>query len=381
MQNRVIVHMDLDSFFVSVERLYDNSLLNKPIVIGGTSDRGVVAACSYEARKFGVHSAMPIKMAKRLCPNAIYLSGDFDKYSSNSKAVTEIIKENVPLFEKTSIDEFYIDMSGMDKFYSSSLLINDIKNKIKRELGLPISYGISKNKTVSKIATTESKPNGNLIIKYGSEIGFLAPLTVNKIPMVGSVTYKSLRQLGIKYIRTIQELDPQILLNVLGKNGATIWQKANGIDNTPVVPYYDQKSISSERTFEVDTTDYDKLERDIIRMTEQLTHSLRNKSKLTAEVSVKIRYSDFNTNTKQIRINPSNMDHILIPKVKDIFRNLYNKRLLVRLIGVRFSKLSDGAYQINMFEDKSEMIKLYQTLDKLNNRYGNKTVRRAIGIK
>jgi DNA polymerase-4 len=373
--------MDLDSFFVSVERLYDNSLLNKPIVIGGTSDRGVVAACSYEARKFGVHSAMPIKMAKRLCPNAIYLSGDFDKYSSNSKAVTEIIKENVPLFEKTSIDEFYIDMSGMDKFYSSSLLINDIKNKIKRELGLPISYGISKNKTVSKIATTESKPNGNLIIKYGSEIGFLAPLTVNKIPMVGSVTYKSLRQLGIKYIRTIQELDPQILLNVLGKNGATIWQKANGIDNTPVVPYYDQKSISSERTFEVDTTDYDKLERDIIRMTEQLTHSLRNKSKLTAEVSVKIRYSDFNTNTKQIRINPSNMDHILIPKVKDIFRNLYNKRLLVRLIGVRFSKLSDGAYQINMFEDKSEMIKLYQTLDKLNNRYGNKTVRRAIGIK
>ncbi|MCT4636112.1 MAG: DNA polymerase IV [Bacteroidales bacterium] len=381
MQNRVIVHMDLDSFFVSVERLYDNSLLNKPIVIGGTSDRGVVAACSYEARKFGVHSAMPIKMAKRLCPNAIYLSGDFDKYSSNSKAVTEIIKENVPLFEKTSIDEFYIDMSGMDKFYSSSLLINDIKTKIKKELGLPISYGISKNKTVSKIATTESKPNGNMIIKYGSEIGFLAPLTVNKIPMVGSVTYKSLRQLGIKYIRTIQELNPQILLNVLGKNGATIWQKANGIDNTPVVPYYDQKSISSERTFEVDTTDYNKLERDIIRMTEQLTHSLRNKSKLTAEVSVKIRYSDFNTNTKQIRVNPSNMDHILIPKVKDIFRNLYNKRLLVRLIGVRFSKLSDGAYQINMFEDKSEMIKLYQTLDKLNNRYGDKTVRRAIGIK
>lgn len=381
MQNRVIVHMDLDSFFVSVERLYDNSLLNKPIVIGGTSDRGVVAACSYEARKFGVHSAMPIKMAKRLCPNAIYLSGDFDKYSSNSKAVTEIIKENVPLFEKTSIDEFYIDMSGMDKFYSSSLLINDIKTKIKRELGLPISYGISKNKTVSKIATTESKPNGNMIIKYGSEIGFLAPLTVNKIPMVGSVTYKSLRQLGIKYIRTITELNPQILLNILGKNGATIWQKANGIDNTPVVPYYDQKSISSERTFEVDTTDYNKLERDIIRMTEQLTHSLRNKSKLTAEVSVKIRYSDFNTNTKQIRVNPSNMDHILIPKVKDIFRNLYNKRLLVRLIGVRFSKLSDGAYQINMFEDKSEMIKLYQTLDKLNNRYGDKTVRRAIGIK
>ncbi len=373
--------MDLDSFFVSVERLYDKSLLNKPIVIGGTSDRGVVAACSYEARKFGVHSAMPIKMAKRLCPNAIYLSGDFDKYNTNSKAVTEIIKGRVPLFEKTSIDEFYVDMSGMDKFYNSSLLINDIKKKIKKELGLPISYAISKNKTVSKIATTESKPNGNMIIKYGSEIGFLAPLTVNKIPIVGSVTYKNLRQLGIKYIKTIQELDPQILLNVLGKNGTAIWQKANGIDNTPVVPYYDQKSLSTERTYEIDTTDYNKIERDIVNMTEQLTYSLRKKNKLTGEISVKIRYSDFNTNTKQVKVNSSNMDHILIPKIKEILKSLYTKRLLVRLVGIRFSKLSDGAYQINMFEDRSEMIKLYQTLDKLNNRYGNKTVRRAIGIK
>ncbi|NNK40050.1 MAG: DNA polymerase IV, partial [Winogradskyella sp.] len=296
---RAIVHMDLDTFFVSCERLLDSRLNGKPVLIGGTSDRGVVASCSYEARKFGVHSAMPMRMAKQLCPEAIVLRGNTGIYTKFSKNVTEVIKESVPLYEKSSIDEFYIDLTGMDKFFGCHKLASELRQRIIKETGLPISFGLSVNKTVSKIATGEAKPNNEIRILTGTEKPFLAPLSVKKIPMVGKVTYKSLCDLGVKRIQTVQEMPKDLMYKVLGKNGLVIWKKANGIDNTPVVQYHERKSISTERTFGQDTTDVAKLKGLVIAMAENLAYQLRRGNKLTACVTFKIRYSDFQTYTQQ----------------------------------------------------------------------------------
>ncbi len=377
---RSILHMDMDTFFVSCERLLDSRLKAKPILVGGTSDRGVVAACSYETRKFGVHSGMPMRMAKDLCPEAIVIHGNHKMYSECSHAVTEIIHEKVPLYEKSSIDEFYIDLTGMDKFFGCMKLASEIRQKIIKETGLPISFGLSENKTVSKVATGEAKPNNQLRVDYGFEKPFLAPLSVRKVPMIGQKTYRSLRNLGVSKIKTLQEMPVEVMERVFGKNGYFIWKKANGIDNTPVIQYSERKSISTERTFERDTIDVVKLESILTAMTEQLGFTLRKDNKLTACVAVKLRYSDFNTYTQQKRIPYTSADHILIPIVKDIFKKLYSRRLLVRLIGVRFSHLVGGNYQVNLFQDTAEFIRLYQALDRMKKRYGPRAVMRAEGM-
>jgi DNA polymerase-4 len=372
--------MDLDTFFVSCERLIDSKLNGKPVLIGGTSDRGVVASCSYEARRFGIHSAMPMRMAKQLCPEAIVLRGNTGIYSKYSDMVTEIIKEDVPLYEKSSIDEFYIDLSGMDKFFGCHQLASELRSRIIKETGLPISFGLSINKTVSKIATGEAKPNNQIRIDSGLEKPFLAPLSVRKIPMVGEVTYKSLCDLGIKRIKTVQEMPFEMMSKVLGKNGSSIWKKANGIDNSPVVQYQERKSISTERTFDRDTTDVTKLKTILTAMAQELTYQLRNGNKLTACVSVKIRYSDFQTYTMQKRIPYSASDHSIFPVVFDLFRKLYQRRLLVRLIGVNFSHLVEGGHQINLFEDNDKVINLYQAMDRIRKRYGSRAVINASGL-
>jgi len=380
LNERNILHMDLDTFFVSCERLIDSKLNNKPVLIGGTSDRGVVASCSYEARRFGIHSAMPMRMAKQLCPEAVILRGNSGIYSKYSTMVTDIIKENVPLYEKSSIDEFYIDLSGMDKFYGSYKLASELRHKVIKETGLPISFGLSINKTVAKIATGEAKPNNQIKIHKGDEKPFLAPLSVRKIPMVGKVTYKSLCDLGIKRIRTVQEMPYEMMSKVLGKNGGSIWKKANGIDNAPVVQYQERKSISTERTFNRDTTDVSKLKTIITAMTQELTYQLRNGNKLTACVSVKIRYSDFQTYTMQKRIPYSASDHIIFPIIMELFKRLYQRRLLVRLVGVNFSHLVEGGQQINLFEDCDKVISLYQAMDRIRKRYGSRAVINASGM-
>jgi DNA polymerase-4 len=372
--------MDLDTFFVSCERMLDRRLIGKPILIGGTSDRGVVASCSYEARTFGIHSAMPMRMAKMLCPEAIVLRGNSGVYSNFSKDVTEVIKESVPIYEKTSIDEFYIDLTGMDKFFGCHKLASELRQRIIKETGLPISFGLSINKTVSKIATGEAKPNNEIRILSGTEKPFLAPLSVRKIPMVGEVTYKSLCDLGIKRIQTVQEMPMDLMHKVLGKNGLTIWKKANGIDNSPVVQYHERKSISTERTFNRDTTDVEKLKGIIIAMAENLAYQLRRGNKLTACITFKIRYSDFQTYTQQQRIPYSAMDHTIIPVVLDLYRKLYNRRLLVRLIGVKFSHLVEGGHQINLFEDNEKQLHLSQAIDKMRERYGDRAVINAAGM-
>ncbi|WP_286755150.1 DNA polymerase IV [Roseivirga sp. UBA838] len=375
-----ILHLDLDTFFVSVERLLDSRLMGKPVLIGGTSDRGVVASCSYEARAYGVHSAMPMKRAKELCPDAIQIRGNSGTYTKYSEMVTEIIKETVPLYEKTSIDEFYADLTGMDRFFNSYQMSTELRKRIIKETGLPISFGLSKNKTVSKIATGEAKPNNQLRIDYGKEKTFLAPLSISKIPMVGQKTQITLYGLGVKRIQTIQEMPVELMEKVLGQNGISIWKKANGVDTSPVIPYSERKSISTERTFDRDTIDVYKLRGILTAMAENLAFQLRRGLKLTACVTVKVRYSDFNTYTLQSRIPYTSADHILIPKTLELFEKLYQKRLLVRLIGVRFSRLVEGGLQINLFDDSEEMINLYHAMDKIRDKYGDRSVLRAYGM-
>lgn len=375
--HKSVVHIDLDTFFVSCERLLDSKLNGKPVLVGGTSGRGVVAACSYEAREYGIHSAMPMRMAQMLCPEATVIRGNSSIYSKFSDMVTEIIKEQSPIYEKSSIDEFYIDVTGMDKFFGTYKWAQELRQKIVKETGLPISFGLSTNKTVSKVATNEAKPNNHINVPVGIEKPFLAPLAVKKIPMVGDQTYKTLLNMGIKYVKTVQEMPMELMDRVLGKNGIVLWKKAQGIDNTPVEPYHERKSISSSLTFEKDTIDVRQLKNILASMAEKLSYYLRNGNKLTSCVTVTVRYSDFDTRTRQKRIPYTSLDHTLIKITLELFDQLYERRVLARLVGVRFSHLLSGTYQMNLFEDTAEMLNLYQAMDRIRNRYGQNAIRRV----
>ena len=279
---RTIAHMDLDTFFVSVERLENSALKGKPVIIGGFSDRGVVSSCSYEARKFGVHSAMPGKLARRLCPQAIWIRGDMDKYSKFSHTVTEIIEEAAPLVEKASIDEHYLDVTGLDRFFGTQKWMHELRQRIIHQTGLPISFGLSVNKTVSKIATGEAKPNGEKEVPQPAVKPFLFPLSIKKIPGIGDKSYHTLRDMGIVYIETLANMPIELLNKVMGENGKIIWEKANGIDTRPVQPYSEQKSIGSERTFETDTTDIKFLHQKLSKMVQDVCFDMRKQNRLCA---------------------------------------------------------------------------------------------------
>jgi DNA polymerase-4 len=377
---RHIIHLDLDSFFVSVERLINSRLTGKPVVIGSLSGRGVVASCSYEARKYGVHSAMPMKMARQLCADAIIVRGDMDLYSKYSNIVTDVIAERAPVYEKASIDEHYIDLTGMDRFFGSLKWAQELRREIIRQTGLPISSGLSVNKTVSKIATGEAKPNGEKEVPGSLVKPFLNPLSISKIPMVGEKTFHLLRSMGVATIGTLSCIPLEMMEKVLGRNGIDIWKKANGIDATPIIPYWEQKSISTERTFDTDTTDLALLNNTLVSMVEKIAWELRKDEKLTSCITVKIRYSNFDTHTLQQRIPYTSFDHKLIELAKSLFVRLYQRRMLIRLIGVKFSHLVQGTPQLNLFEDTPEMVRLYQEIDRMRLRYGKKAVGRAVGV-
>jgi len=378
---RHITHLDLDQFFVSVEYLRNPKLKGKPILIGGLSNRGVVASCSYEARKFGIHSGMPMRNALRLCKYATVIKSDFEAYSQYSQMVTEIIRENAPpQFEKSSIDEFYIDMSGMEKHFGSLRFSDDLKKKISKETGLSISYALSSNKTVSKVATNEVKPNGQIEIPFGNEKSYLAPLSVVKIPGIGKERGFKLLKMGVETVKTFTEIPVKMVCNLFGKDGITLHRKANGIDNSPVIPFREQKALSTETTFPTDTIDTYFIYKKLVRMTEQLAFDLRKQNRLTGCVTVKIRYSDFVTETKQQALKVyTNQDHVLLQKVKEIFGKLYNRRQLIRLVGIRFTDLIPGVYQIHLYDDTQELINYYRAVDSIKNRFGEDLIIRAAG--
>jgi DNA polymerase-4 len=372
-----IAHFDLDSFFVSVEIINNPSLKGKPVLVGGY-ERGVVAACSYEARKFGIHSAMPMKKAMQLCPQAIVTNASRDQYSKYSRWVTDIIAEKAPLFEKASIDEFYVDLSGMDKFFGASKYAQDLRKHITEETGLPISCGLSSARFISKMATNEAKPNGFLEIPHGKEKDFLWPMAVEKINGVGKETEIKLKNLGFYKIEDLAKSSPEYLEKHLGKWGLSLWNKSQGIGSAEIVTDWEQKSMSHENTFEKDYTDTEFLHRELVRLTEKTCYGLREDEKLTGCVTVKIRYSDFETTSKQEVVDYTALDDELIAKAKDIFNKSYQQGRPVRLIGVRFSQLIPFTMQMSLFDNKIEKLQLYKAVDDIKERFGSKIVKKAV---
>jgi DNA polymerase-4 len=375
----MIAHFDLDSFFVSVEILKDPSLKGKPVIVGGQNEKGIVTTCTYEARKFGVHSAMPMKTAMRLCPQAIVVSGNYPEYSRYSKWVTDLIASKAPLFEKASIDEFYIDLHGMDKFFDPLKWTIELRKLITEETGLPISFGIAKNKMVAKMATNEAKPNGFLQVPLGKEKEFLAPLEVNKIPGVGEQANKILNYHGIKFIRDIHESTPENLEKLLGKWGHELWNKAQGNHTSVITEYREAKSISKENTFFENVLDVEILMAEIVRMVEKVCFELRKEEKVTGCVTIKLRYPDFETTSRQASIPYTSADDEIIPVAKALFHKLYKKGKPVRLLGVRLSNFSEDSVQANLFHDAERKNSLYKSLDDVKNRFGRNSVNRASG--
>lgn len=376
---KTIAHLDLDTFFVSCERLQNSKLNGIPVIIGG-GDRGVVASCSYEARYFGVRSAMPIRMALKLCPEAKVVKGDHELYSKLSHEVTEVIQEKVPVVEKASIDEFYLDLTGMDRFFGCYQWTTEVAESIKKNTGLPISFAVSANKTVAKIGTGEAKPLGRIEIPNREIQPFLNPLSIKKIPMVGNVTFQLLSRIGIRHIKTLAEMPVDVLQQMIGKNGAELWKKANGIDDSPVVPYSERKSLSAEHTFAQDSIDLENMRSIISGMVEQLAFQLRQEKWLTSVVTIKIRYANFDTETKQCRVSYTSADHTLLKYALELFKKLYTRRMRLRLIGIRFSGLVHGSHQMDLFEDTEELMNLYQSMDRMKNRFGKTAVGRASGL-
>jgi DNA polymerase IV len=377
---RHIAHFDLDSFFVSVEILNDPSLKGKPVLVGGY-ERGVVAACSYEARKFGIHSAMPMKKALQLCPHAIVTSNSRGDYSKYSRWVTELIASKVPLFEKASIDEFYIDLTGMDKFFGVSKYTKDLRQLIIKETGLPISCGLSSAKFISKMATNEAKPNGFLEIPRGKEKEFLWPLGIEKINGVGKQTELQLKQLGLHTIEDIARTPVEVLETYVGKWGESLWRKAHGIGSAEIDTDWEQKSMSHENTFDKDHTDIPFLHSELVRLTEKTAYSLREDEKITGCITVKIRYSDFETTSRQETIDYTSLDDQLIAKVKDLFNKSYQVGRPVRLLGVRFSQLIPFTMQMSLFENNSEKMNLYKAVDNIKDKFGSKLVSKAVTVR
>jgi len=378
---RHIAHFDLDAFFVSVELLKNPALRGKPIIVGGDGQRGIVAACSYEARKYGIQSAMPSLTAKRLCPHAIFLKGSYHEYSHYSRLVTQIIADTVPVYEKASVDEFYIDLTGMDRFFGVQDYTRELRTKIIRETGLPISYGLSTSKLVSKMATNEAKPNGYLEVPAGRETAFLWPLSVDKIPGVGKQTLIALNNLGIYTIEQIAKTPADQLEQHFGKWGQKLFEKAHGISNSPVEPYSEQKSLSHETTFHEDSNDPTFLHRELVKLTEETAYDLREEGKLTGCVTVKVRYSDFTTVSKQEVIDYTALDNSLLAQVKHLFAKLYKKGEKVRLLGVRFSHLVPMTLQMNLFDDAVEKLELFKAVDGIKNQFGSDMVTKASAIR
>jgi DNA polymerase IV len=377
----MIAHFDLDAFFVSVECLNDPSLKGKPLIVGGSRERGVVAACSYEARKFGIHSAMPMNKAMQLCPHALVVKGSRGEYSRFSRWVTDIIAERAPRFEKASIDEFYIDLSGMERFHKPYEWTIALRSEIIDKTGLNISFGLGSNKLIAKIATDEAKPNGYLIIPPGKEEEFLAPLKVNKIPGVGEQTYRSLQELGIQYIRDILTISPTLLEQRLGRYGLELIQKAHGISHSQLHSYHEAKSVSTENTFEENTYDMDFLMKEIVRMTEKVAYELREDNQMAGVIAVKIRYPNFETTSRQTTIPYTFYDDELIPVAKELFHKLYRKGEKVRLMGVRLAELTNDAVQTNLFMDKQKKADLYKAIDDVKGRFGRGALGKAGGKK
>ncbi|MBK6610395.1 MAG: DNA polymerase IV [Sphingobacteriales bacterium] len=386
-----ILHLDLDSFFVSVERLLNPNLVGLPVAIGGTSRRGVVASCSYEARQYGVRSAMPMYKAMQICKPLVVVKSTPGVYSLYSKKVTDIIAQTIPNFQKASIDEFYADLTGFERYFGAYKIATALRQRIIAETNLPISFGLAANKVVAKIATGRAKPNGQLFVPHGHERSFLAPLPISKIPMLGPKTAILLQQHHFFTIDNLQQSTEQQLQHILGlQHGSLIWNRANGLGSTRLAAddedsedgtnSYVAKSISNERTFMENIANEQQLRVYLIRMVEKLAFKLRRMEKLAGCIALKFRHPDFTTYGRQISIKPTDADSNLIKNTLALFGKTYQPNMPLRLIGVRFSSLQSRQQQLTIFEADQHLKHqyLYTALDKIRQKHGLGSIGLAI---
>ncbi len=375
---RTILHLDLDTFFVSVERILNPSLNGKPVIVGAKPEdgRGVVAACSYEAREFGVHSAMPIKQAYSLCPNGIYLHGTHKEYSRYSKAVKHILEKYAPQIEQASVDEFYMDFTGTKHIYGSMYVFAaKLQKEILDKLSLPCSIGIGSNKTIAKICSDYAKPKGITYVLSGMEKEFLAPLPVETIPGVGKVMLKNLHEKGIYKIEEMANLTEEYLIAAFGKYGSALWEKANGGGKEYLTTFKKRKSISKERTYGKNENDRKKIVTTLFKLTGQVCQLLRDKNWQAATISIKLRYSDFVTLTRAKTIKPTDDDKIIFDTAIKLLQKADTRRVSVRLVGIHLSKFSEYCEQEEIFEDE-EMIrkKMFRAITKIRDKFGYSSI-------
>lgn len=374
---KTIFHLDMDAFFVSVERILDPSLEGKPVIVGGDPHgRGVVAACSYEARKYGLHSAMPIRAAFRLCPHGIYLHGHGKEYGRYSRAVKRLLEKFFPQVESASIDEFYLDFTGCEKIYGPpDLFAERIQKEIWETLGLPCSIGIASNKTVAKIASDFKKPKGVTFVPHGKEKEFLAPLKIEKIPGIGKATFNLLRSRGFTTVNDIANASQDYLSTLLGRYGIDLWEKANGHGTDFLSVEHERKSISKETTFDKDLVSKTKIESIIFELVGEACQLLRNELLQTSTVSIKLRYTDFVTLTRAKTIKQTDDDKVIYDVAVDLFRKAFTRRVGIRLIGIHLSKLSYFSEQEVLFEDEEIIRKrMLRAVMKIRDRYGFESI-------
>ncbi len=371
------LHIDMDTFFVSVERLLDPSLNNRPVIVGGSPlERGVVAGCSREARRYGVHSAMPLRRAYQLCPRAVFLYPKFVHYAEYSERVAEIIVDSTPVAEKASIDEFYADVTGCERPYGNLFeWAKKLKRTITGETHLPLSFGLASNKFVSKVATGVAKTRGDICVPAGGERRFLAPLPVGMMPGVGRVLEPELLAMGIHLIGDIARLSPRIFVHMYGKSGQVLYEHACGIDRSPVVPYRKRKSVGAEHTFHEDTLDIPCMLSTLQCLAMRVGRELRERRFLTNTITLKLRYADFVTQTLTQRCNYTNHDMNIYALAEKLFRRLWTRRVRVRLLGISTTNFLDDLSQLPLFATREEKdARLYAAIDSIRRRFGNDAI-------
>lgn len=369
---RTIFHLDLDAFFVSVERILDPALKGKPVIVGGDPHgRGVVAACSYEARAYGLHSAMPIRQAFKLCPNGIYIHGHYDEYVYFSRAVKNILSVYAPVIQQASIDEFYMDFTGCQKIYGSLFVFaSQLQQEIRQRLSLPCSIGIGSNKTVAKIGSDCMKPMGITYIIPGMEKEFLSHMPVETIPGVGKVLLRELNSKGFYIIGDITKLSSDYWGSAYGKYGIDLWHKAHGEGTDYLTVEREQKSISKETTFGSDITNNEKIYEILFELTGKVCQNLRDENFMASTINIKLRYSDFQTLIRSRTIKPTDDDKTIFENAKELIMKAHTRRVGIRLIGVGVSKFSKVCEQGVLFEDDEiKRKKLFKAIDFLRNKY------------
>jgi DNA polymerase-4 len=388
---RTIFHVDMDAFFVSVEELFDPSLKGKAVVVGGQRDeRGVVSAASYEARKFGVHSAMPLRTAANLCPHAIFVNGHPERYREYSGKAFDVLQKFTPKVEMASIDEAYLDMTGTERLLGPPLKsAHALHQFMKSETKLNCSIGIGTSRLIAKVCSDQAKPNGVLWIVPGQEASFLAPLSVRKIPGVGKVMEQKLNEIGIKKVGDLAKLDDTFLRERFGEWGMALAGKSRGLDaggyfDREVAEEEGPKSVSHEHTFNNDTRDQEKLEAMLARLSEMVCRRLREQELHTRTLQIKLRYSDFSTITRAHSLDqPTQLDTVVAEIARRLFRENWDRTRTVRLLGVQTSGFEDVPVQLDLLRQVQDdkFSKALTVADQMRDRFGENAVSLATGLK